>query len=158
MPLQSAAVSSILGVQLVGLGGLQGDTADAHPTLVAYHGGHEGPAVSVWVVHLHRAQVGLSIVPPHGVEPSRCGHQRNSAAPSVHGHKEAPLSRCRAEHLGPAQEARAVVTPGHIHVAAQRRRPMTTALVQHGSCRVPAVGVVVVVLHLEGGVGVRTDR
>lgn len=136
-----------------GLGGLQRDAADPDPPLVADHGRPEGPAVGVGVVHLHGAQVGLSVVATHRVQASRCGNQRHSAAPRVHGHQEAPLTRHRAEHLRPAQEARAVVTARHVHVTAERRSPMTAALVHHGCRRVPAVGVVVVVLHLQDGGG-----
>ena len=143
--------TSFHSLWLAGLGGLQGDATHPDPSLMTGHGGHEGPAVGVWVVHLQWIEVGLSIVSTHSIETTWRGHQRHPAATCVHRHQEAPLPRRRAKHLHPAQEARPVVTPCHVHVTAQRRCPVTATLVQHRWRRVPPVGVMVVVLHLGGG-------
>ena len=87
------------------LDGEQRDAAHTDPALVTGHGGRERPAVRVRVVHLHRAQVGLSVIAPHGVEPPAAGHQRDPAPAREHGHDQAPLVRHRAVHLGDAEEA-----------------------------------------------------
>lgn len=115
------------------------------------HGGHKRPAVRVWVVHLHRAQVRLSVVAPHSVEPPTAGHQGDPAPACVHGDYQAPLVRHRAIHLGAAEEARAVVAPAHKHLASQGCSSVPAALVEHASRRVPGGCVVVVVLHLQRG-------
>ena len=132
----------------MGLSRLQRYTADPHPTLVAHHGRHERPAVSLGVVHLHRVQVGLPVVAAHCVEVAAIGYQGDAAATRVHGHQVAPLVRHRAVHLRAHQEARAVVAAHHVQLAAQGRRAVPTALVHHGRHRVPQRCVLVVVLHL----------
>lgn len=135
------------------LDGEQRDAAHTDPALVTGHGGHERPAVRVRVVHLHRAQVGLSVIAPHGVEPPAAGHQRDPAPAREHGHDQAPLVRHRAVHLGDAEEARAVVAPAHEHLASQGGGPVAAALVEHAGRRVPRGCVVIVVLHLQQGEG-----
>ena len=75
------------------LDGEQRDAAHTDPALVTGHGGHERPAVRVWVVHLHRAQVGLSVIAPYSVEPPAAGHQGDPAPAREHGHDQAPLVR-----------------------------------------------------------------
>lgn len=133
---------------LTELSRLERYTADPHPTLVAHHGCHKRPTVSLRVIQLHRVQVGLAIVATYSVEPAAVGHERDTAAASVHGNQVAPLVSHRTVHLCAHQEARAIVAAHHVQLAAQGCRTMPTALVHHGRHRVPQGCVVVVVLHL----------
>jgi len=128
--------------------GEEGDAAHADPPLVAHHGGHERPAVRLRVVHLHRAEVGLSVVTPDGVEAAAVGDEGDAAAARVHGDDQVPLIRQRAVHLGRAQEARTVVTSADEHLAAQGGGSVAAALVEHAGNRVPGPRVGVVVFHL----------
>lgn len=131
------------------LGWLQRYTADPDAAFVAHHGRHKRPAVSLWVVHLHRAEVGLAVVAPDGVQMAAVRDQRDSTAPRVHCHQMAPLLACRAVHLGTAQETRAVVAAHHVELTAQSRCTVPAPLVEHGGQGVPLRRVLVVILHLE---------
>lgn len=133
---------------LLALDGEQRDATDPNPSLMTCHGGHECPAVHLWVIHLHRAEVGLSIVTSHSIEAPAAGHQGDPTATRVHGHNQAPLVSHGAVHLGDTEEAGAVVAPTHEHPASQGGGSVPTALVEHGRRGVPAGRVVVVVLHL----------
>lgn len=56
------------------LDGEERNTAHTDPSLMTRHGGHKSPAVRLWVIHLHRAEVRLSIIAPHSVEAPTAGH------------------------------------------------------------------------------------
>lgn len=127
---------------------LQGYTADPDATFVAHHWRHKRPAVGLCVVHLHRAEVGLAVVAPDGVQMAAVGYQGDPTAPCVHGHEVAPLLGYRAVHLGTAQEPGAVVASHHVELTAQSRRTMPAPLVQHRGLGMPLRRVLVVILHL----------
>lgn len=135
-------------MQICWLSWLQGYTADPDAAFVAHHGRRKSPAVGLRVVHLHRAEVGLAVVAPDGIQMTTVGYQRDSAAPRVHGHQVAPLLGYRAVHLGAAQEAGAVIAAHYVELTAQSRRTMPAPLVQHRGQGVPLRRVLVVILHL----------
>lgn len=127
---------------------MQGYTSDPDAAFVAHHGRHKRPAVGLWVVHLYRAEVGLAVVAPDGVQMAAVRYERDSTAPCVHGHQMAPLLGYGAVHLGAAQETRAVVAAHHVELTAQSRCAMPAPLVQHGGQGVPLRRVLVIILHL----------
>lgn len=116
---------------------------------MAHHRCHERPAVCLRIIHFYRAEVGLSVVPPHRVETATVCHEGDAAPPGVHGDDQVPLVCHGAVDFGDAEEARAVVAPADEHLAAQRGCSVAAALVEHAGNRVPGARVVVVVLHLQ---------
>ena len=67
--------------------------SDAHSTLVRLHAGHEGPGVSLRVVHLHSGEVLHAIVAPDGPESVHVGDKSHPRSGHVH-----------RLHIGPPEE------------------------------------------------------
>ena len=127
-----------------------GDDSHAHSTLVRLHAGHEGPGVSLRVVHLHSGEVLHAIVATDSPESVHVCHQGYPAARYVHAADVVPPERnmscsCPVDllssHLrvrdgvealhGP-EERGAIVAPAGVDLTIEGGHPQSAPLAQHG--------------------------
>ena len=73
------------GSGCLGPGSHHGDDPHPDPALVGLHARHEGPAVVLRVVHLHRRQVLHAVVAADGPEPVHVGDEGDPGPGDVHG-------------------------------------------------------------------------
>ena len=142
-----------------------GDDSHAYPALVRLHAGHEGPGVSLGVVHLHRGEVLHAIVATDGPKSVHICHQGYPAASHVHAADVVPSVRNTVDQLtqsvhepdlrvgdgvealhGP-EEGGTIVAPTGVDLTIECGHPQSAPLAQHGDRLAPHPGLGVEQLH-----------